>query len=194
MKRQLILSSSSPARKALLSRLQIEFTCVSPDIDETPIDNEIPEALVKRLSLAKAKIVSERFPDALIIGSDCVGILDHHLLNKPITIDQAKKQLKLVSGKTVRFLTGLCLLDAATEKYQLAAEKYDVHFQTLSDATIANYLHKDNPVNCAGSFHAEGLGITLIEKFSGDDYTTLIGLPLIRLVLMLKNAGFDVLE
>lgn len=191
--RTLILSSSSPARRDLLERLQIPFTVVSPDIDESPKHNEIPFEMVKRLAIEKAKKSAEQFPDALIIGCDQVGTIDAKVLTKPLEHDNAVQQLKFVSGKTVRFLTGICLYDAKTQYIQHAVETYDVHFRKLSESTIKHYLEKEDALFCAGSFHVEGLGIALIEKLAGDDYTALIGLPLIRLTEMLGKVHAEVL-
>lgn len=188
----LILSSSSPARRALLSRLGVTFTPISPDIDETPKEGENVTQLVARLAKEKALASSKQFPDALIIGADQVGALDQEILCKPLNAERAFAQLKMVSGHVIRFYTGLCLYDAKTKSLQETIETYDVHFKKLSDAQIKNYINKENILNCAGSFQAEGLGITLIEKFAGDDYTALIGLPLIQLTNMLTQAKFYV--
>ncbi len=185
--RQLILSSSSPARRALLGRLQIPFIATSPDIDETPLPNEPVDKMVQRLAVAKAQKSALTYPDAVIIGSDQVGILDQEILCKPLTHENAVKQLTKMSGKTIRFYTSLCLLDAKTGQSQLAVETYDVMFRELTAQMIDEYLEKEQPFHCAGSFQAEGLGVMLIRKFAGDDYTALIGLPLIRLVNMLEQ-------
>jgi septum formation protein len=187
--RQLILGSSSPARRALLTRLQLPFEVAIPDADETPLANEAPADMVKRLAVLKANIIAKKFPQALIIGADQVGTLDEHVFSKPLTHENAVAQLRLVSGRTVRFYTAICLLDASRQQSQLAVETYDVMFRKLSDDMIEHYLKKEDVLHCAGSFHAEGLGITLIERFVGDDYTALIGLPLIRLTQMLKKAA-----
>lgn len=183
----LILGSSSPARLALLQRLQIPFTQMSPDVDETALPGEKAEDLVLRLAKAKACAIPNT--DALIIGCDQVGVLDNTILCKPLTHEKAAQQLRLMSNQRIRFLTGLCLLDTRNNHYQLALETYDVYFRSLSDEMIEAYLQKEKPLHCAGSFQAEGLGITLISKFQGDDYTALIGLPLIRLVDMLSKIG-----
>lgn len=192
-KRELILSSTSPGRQALLSRLPIPYATYSPNIDETPEANESAQTLVKRLAISKAKVAADKFPNALIIGADQVGTLDNVLLNKPLTHETALEQLTLVSGKTVRFYTGLCLYDAKTKQAQESIEPFDVHFRQLSRDEIEGYLKLEEALNCAGSFHVEGLGIALIDKLAGDDYTALIGLPLIRLTEMLKQAGVDLL-
>lgn len=183
----LVLSSTSPARRELLSRLQRPFEINSPDVDETPLPHEDAKSLVLRLAILKAQASAEKYPGALIIGADQVGILDHHILGKPLTVEAAFNTLKLVSGKKISFLTGICLLNAATGKYQTAVELYNVYFRKLSDTVIREYLNKEQPLHCAGSFHVEGLGISLIEKLEGDDYTSLIGLPLIKLTRMLST-------
>lgn len=193
VKRTLVLSSSSPARRALLERLPLPFETISPNLDETPRQGESAPALVERLAEAKAKASSTLFPDALIIGADQVGTLDDMILCKPLTHANAVKQLQLVSGKTVRFFTGLCLYDSKTQQLEQAIETYDVAFRPLTEIMIERYLHLEEATHCAGSFQAEGLGIALIHHFHGDDYTALIGLPLIRLVAMLEKMGLDVL-
>lgn len=189
---KLILGSASPARNELLKRLQMPFEVVSPDIDETPKPDEIPFEMVQRLAEEKAKKVALEHKNAFIIGCDQVGTLAGEILNKPMTHENAYKQLKFVSGKTVRFLTGICLYDTRKQSSQRAVETYDVHFRKLTDDMIENYLQRDKPYFCAGSFHVEGLGITLIDRLSGDDYTALIGLPLIRLTAMLEKVGLRV--
>lgn len=188
---QLILSSSSPARRMLLARLPIPFTSTSPDVDETPLPDEDVKSMVLRLAEAKARKSATIYQGSLIIGCDQVGTLDNTILCKPLTHENAIKQLRLVSGKVVRFYTAICLLDTRTNHIQSTIEIYDVYFRELSNALIENYLLKENPYQCAGSFRAEGLGIALIEKFHGDDYTALIGLPLIKLVQMLEKVGVN---
>jgi len=194
MQPTLVLSSSSPARRALLSRLPITFSSTSPDVDETPLPDETVETMVRRLAQLKAEKSAANYPDALIIGCDQAGIIDGHILCKPLTHENAVKQLRLVSGKTVRFFTAVCLLDNRNQHVQSSIETYDVHFRMLTDTMIEGYLQKEKPYQCAGSFQAEGLGIAIIDKFHGDDYTALIGLPLIRLTQMLENAGVNLLS
>lgn len=192
-KRQLVLSSSSPWRRILLERLQIPFELTSPEVDETPLENERAESLVLRLAIMKAKASQKLFPDALIIGSDLVGTLDEHILNKPITHENAVKQLQATSGRTVRFYTGLSVLDSKTNRLESHVSTYDVTYRTLTLDIIEKYLSKEPALNCAGSLQAEGLGIALIQYFSGDDYTSLIGMPLTHLVTLLQAFDFDVL-
>lgn len=191
--RQLILSSSSPARRALIARLPIPFASTSPDVDETPLAGEKVQDMVLRLAELKARKSAESYPDALIIGCDQVGLLENTMLTKPHTHTNAVKQLSLVSGKTVRFFTAICLLDARNNKIETAIETFDVHFRILTLEMIENYLQLEQPYQCAGSFQAESLGIALIDKFNGDDYTALIGLPLIRLIKMLENANAPII-
>lgn len=190
----LILASSSPFRKELLDKLQLPYTCHSPDIDESELPGEHPEDLVQRLALSKAKAISSNHPEALIIGSDQVAVLDDKIMTKPHTHPNAVKQLQASSGRTVTFLTGLCLLNSKTGEHQLTAEPYQVNFLELSEAQIENYLYKEQPYSCAGSFKSEGLGITLFKGFNGDDPNSLIGLPLIKLTEMLRKEGIEPLS
>lgn len=189
----LILASTSPFRKAVLEKLGIPFSTESPDIDETSLENETPEQLVKRLSVAKAQAVAEKLNEGLVIGSDQVAVIDGHILGKPGDHANAVKQLQFASGKTVTFLTGLCLYNAATKQHQVEVVPFNVVFRNLTEQQINNYLDKEQPYNCAGSFKSEALGITLFEKLEGEDPNTLIGLPLIRLVRMLENEGMAVI-
>ncbi|MEW6999609.1 nucleoside triphosphate pyrophosphatase [Colwelliaceae bacterium BS250] len=190
---QLILGSTSPFRKALLEKFNVPFICAKPNIDETALENESPEKLVARLALQKALKVKEQFTQGLIIGSDQVAVCDDNILGKPHNFENAVKQLTSFSGKTVTFLTGLCLLNAETGNSQVIVEPFDVSFRELSLEEISHYLHAEQPYNCAGSFKSEALGICLFSSLQGDDPNTLIGLPLIRLHQLLKNEGFDVL-
>ncbi len=189
----LVLASTSPFRKTLLERLGQPFLTASPETDETRRPNEDASALVKRLAEAKASAVTGQFPDALIIGSDQVAVLGDVILGKPGTHEKAVAQLSAASGNEVLFLTGLCLLNAKTGKVQIEVVPFSVKFRTLSHAQIENYLRREQPYHCAGSFKSEGLGIALFETMQGEDPNTLIGLPLIRLINMLANEGLDVL-
>ena len=187
----ILLASSSTYRRSLLARLRLNFDYASPDIDENPLPNETPYELVSRLSETKARALANTYPSHLIIGSDQVAVLDGEILGKPHNHERAFQQLKAASGKEVSFKTGLCLLNAATDEQQLYVEEYRVQFRELSDEQINLYLSYEQPFDCAGSFKCEGLGIALFEKLSGDDPNTLIGLPLIRLVDMLRSFGID---
>jgi len=191
--KKLVLGSTSPFRKEILAKLNLPFDCAKPNIDESPLDNESAIALVERLAIEKAKAVACEFPDALIIGSDQVAICDGEILGKPHNFENAVKQLEKFSNKTVAFYTGLCVYDSGLDFTTALIEPFLVHFKTLSRAEIENYLHAEQPYNCAGSFKSEGLGICLFEKLEGNDPNTLIGLPLIKLVELLKQHGLDVL-
>ncbi len=191
---QLILGSSSPYRKKLLDRLGIEFQVANPDIDETAKPNESAQALVERLALEKATVIAKQYKDALIIGGDQVAVIDQQILGKPRNHAHAVEQLQLSSGKTVKFLSALCLLNSKTGQHQLSVVPFSISFKILTDLQIENYLRKDKPYNCAGSIRAESMGVALFEKMQGDDPTALMGLPLIRLTEMLKQEGVDVLS
>lgn len=189
----LVLGSTSPFRKNILEKLNLPFDCAKPDIDESALPNETPQALVERLAIEKAKAVAPQFTDALIIGSDQVAVCDGEILGKPHNFDNGVKQLSKFSNKSVTFYTGLCVFDTTNNKALSLVEPFVVHFNPLSSAEIANYLIAEQPYNCAGSFKSEGLGICLFERLEGDDPNTLIGLPLIKLVTLLKTHGLDVL-
>jgi len=189
---RLILGSSSPFRKALLDRLMIPFDTANPNIDETALNGETPIELVERLAIAKAQEIAKTNPNALIIGSDQVALHGQEIVGKPHTHERAVEQLKTASGKKIELYTGLALVNSETGTIQSEIVPFSVHFKQLSDSTIERYLQKEKPYNCAGSVRSEGLGVALFEKFEGDDPNALIGLPLIRLVAMLENQGFDV--
>lgn len=191
--RDLVLASSSRYRAALLARLELPFRAVAPAIDETPQDGEAPAALVLRLARQKAAAVAAECPRALIIGSDQVAVCADRVLGKPGSEAGAREQLALLSGTTVQFLTGLCLLDAASDTSQSTLVETRVRFRTLDPAEIADYVHREQPLDCAGAFKSEGLGIALFEAIEGDDPNALIGLPLIALCQMLRRAGVAIL-
>ncbi|SEA29830.1 MAF protein [Thiothrix caldifontis] len=193
MTRRLILGSTSPYRLELIQRLAIPFETAAPDIDETRHDGESARDMVLRLSLQKAQAVAAQYPDSLIIGSDQCAVLHEQVIGKPGNHENAVQQLQNSSGKTVAFLTGLCLYDSRDGSYQLDVVPFAVDFRELNDEEIDAYLHKDQPYNCAGSFRSESLGITLFRRMHGDDPTALMGLPLIRLSQMLKQAGVNLL-
>jgi len=190
---KLILASTSPFRKAILDKLGINFDTISPETDETALENETPQQLVERLSIAKAKAVADKNENALVIGSDQVSVIDGEIIGKPHTHENAVKQLQNASGKTVSFYTGLCLYNSSTKKYQSEVVPFNVVFRNLTNHQIESYLKKEEPYNCAGSFKSEALGIILFEKLEGEDPNTLMGLPLIRLVKMLEKEGFTIL-
>ena len=185
----LLLASSSVYRRDLLARLRLPFTCSSPDIDESHRPGESGPELVKRLSLEKAQALADSHPKHLIIGSDQVAVLNHQIIGKPHTFDNARKQLLNASGNSVTFFTGLTLLNSQTGQYQSDCIPFIVHMRTLSPEHIERYLRAEQPYDCAGSFKAEGLGVSLFQRTEGDDATSLVGLPLIRLVDMLLAQG-----
>ena len=185
----LLLASSSVYRRDLLSRLRLPFTCSSPDIDESHRPGESALELVQRLSLEKAQALAASHPAHLIIGSDQVAVLNGQIIGKPHTFDKARQQLLNASGASVSFLTGLTLLNSQTGHYQTDCVPFTVHMRHLSAEQIERYLHAEEPYDCAGSFKAEGLGVSLFQRTEGDDATSLVGLPLIRLVDMLLAQG-----
>lgn len=193
MQPQIILASSSIYRRELLSRLQIPFECISPEVDETPLKDETPAETALRLAQVKARKVAISYPNALIIGCDQVATLDGTQLGKPYTHENATKQLRMMRGREVTFHSALCVFNAKTQHIQVEVVPYVVQFRILSDAQIQNYLIKEQPYQCAGSAKSEGLGIAMIEKMTGDDPNALIGLPLIKLIDMLQNQGVFVI-
>lgn len=190
----IVLASTSIYRKTLLERLQLPFITHSPNINETPLPNETPESLVRRLSYEKAQAVAVYHPEAVIIGSDQVAVLNGQIIGKPGSHKAAKDQLQRSSGKTISFLTGLTVFNSATASADTVVDAYEVTFRTLNNTEIESYLLKEKPYDCAGSFKSEGLGIALFEEMKGDDPTSLIGLPLISLTRLLKNVGISVLN
>ena len=189
----LVLASTSIYRSQLLSTLQIPFQTAAPDVDETPLPGESAEQTSWRLAQVKAQVVAKRFPDALIIGSDQVALLDGQQIGKPLNHDNAVRQLSTMRGKTVSFYTALSLLNASTGEMQTDVAITKVSYRNLNDDEIERYLKKEQPYHCAGSAKTEGLGVALIKRIEGDDPNALIGLPLIMLVSMLEKQGVRVL-
>lgn len=189
----LVLASTSPYRRILLERLGLPFIIAKPDTDERPLRRETAQDLVKRLAEAKARAVAKQHPGAIIIGADQVASLDDQILGKPGNHARAKAQLQSVSGRQVDFYTGLCVFNSATDVCHVEVVPYSVQFRELNDQQIDNYLQREQPYDCAGSFKSEGLGTALFAKHQGEDPTALIGLPLIRLVALLEREGVAVL-
>ncbi|RUR28252.1 Maf family protein [Vreelandella nanhaiensis] len=187
----LVLASSSRFRRELLDRLQLPYQCYSPDIDETPQANESPKALVHRLALGKANAVARYFPEHCIIGSDQIALFEGDILGKPHSPERACANLARFSGNRVTFLTGLALLDTREQRHYTHIEPFDVVFRKLSNHEIERYVALEQPLDSAGSFRMEGLGVTLFEALEGRDPNALIGLPLIALCDMLRQAGMD---
>ncbi len=197
----LLLASSSTYRRQLLEKLQLPFECSSPEIDESIRLNEDPSDYVERLAIEKAKALSDEFPNHIIIGSDQCAVLEidnkdtrkQQILGKPHTIENAVKQLSDCSGKKVTFLTGLCCFNSQTGKALSIVEPFTVHFRGLTEVQIRRYIQQEMPLDCAGSFKSEGLGIRLFSALEGRDPNSLIGLPLIALVDLLEQMDIDVL-
>ncbi len=185
----LILASTSRYRQSLLHKLALPFTTAAPEIDESALPGESAEQLVARLAQAKAHAVAPYHDQGWVIGSDQVCVINKQILGKPGTMEAAYKQLRQASGQAITFYTGLCLLDIATGNQQLMIEPFQVHFRQLSDEMIENYLQLERPLDCAGSFKSEGLGITLFTRLEGRDPNSLIGLPLIALIDMFALWG-----
>jgi septum formation protein len=188
----LLLASSSTYRRDLLQRLHLPFDWASPDIDEGRLGDEPAEALVRRLAAAKARALAATHPAHLIIGSDQAAVLGERILGKPHTFERAREQLLAASGRAVTFLTGVALLNSATGQCQIDCVPFTVTLRELDSAQVERYLQAEQPYDCAGSFKAEGLGVSLFRDTQGSDATSLIGLPLIRLVQMLEKEGISV--
>jgi septum formation protein len=191
--RRLVLGSTSPYRRDLLSRLRIPFEVVAPAVDETPMPSEAPREIALRLALAKAKAVAAAHPDAVVIGSDQVADLAGEPLGKPGTHQNAVAQLSRMSGQTVIFHTALAVVCVATGFEQLELAPVTVQFRELSADEIESYLRAEQPYDCAGSARSEGLGVALLHTIESDDPTALVGLPLIRTCRMIRAAGVKVL-
>jgi 7-methyl-GTP pyrophosphatase len=191
--RPLVLGSTSPYRRELLSRLHLPFDTAAPHVDETPRPGEPPLELARRLALAKARAVAVQFPQAVVIGSDQVAELAGESMGKPGTHERAVAQLRRMSGHSVVFHTAVAVVCAATAFEQLEVAPVKVVFRNLSDAEIEAYLLAERPYDCAGSARSEGLGIALLDAIESDDPTALVGLPLIRTCRMIRAAGVKVL-
>ncbi len=191
---KLVLASGSKTRKTVLEKLQLPFTTIPPNVDESPREHESADQLVVRLSVAKAQCVKAQFSNHLIIGSDQVAVIDDRIIGKPNSRDNAIQQLQAASENLVTLHTGITLLNSKTENMQTDVLHYQVQFRKLTQAMIEDYIDRDRPYDCGGSLRSEGLGIALLKKFHGDDPNILLGLPLIRLIDMLVNEGVTVLH
>lgn len=189
---EIILASSSPFRRQLLDRLHLDYSCQTPDIDESPLDDEPAPEYVRRLAHAKARKIAERNPDAIVIGSDQCAVFDGMILGKPGNHENALDQLRRARGKTVVFQTGVCVLNLISGYEAVVVVPFEVDFRQLRDEQLDHYLRMEEPYQCAGSFKSEGYGITLFSALRGEDPTALIGLPLIALIPMLEEVGIDV--
>ena len=185
---ELILASTSPYRRDLLRRLQIPFRVETAAVDETPFPDETPETLVCRLADAKALAVAQRFPQAVVIGADQMAVCAGRILGKPGNIEQAVAQLTWMQGQAVDFLNGVAVVaPSGTEVFLVP---YRVVLYALTHAEIRRYVERDTPLDCAGSFRSEGLGISLVEHMEGEDPNALMGLPLIAVCRALRNLGY----
>jgi septum formation protein len=191
----LVLGSTSRYRRELLTRLTGKFRVVSPDVDETPLSNEMPAALAVRLAKSKAVFVATQCQGAVVIGSDQVADLGGSVLGKPGSVDNAVRQLSACSGRDVFFHTALCVIDARSThlNHFEAVDTTRVTFRKLDSQEISNYIEREMPLDCAGSFKSEGLGIALFENIETKDPTALIGLPMIALCELIRNAGISVI-
>ncbi|MDM7860723.1 nucleoside triphosphate pyrophosphatase [Alteromonas sp. ASW11-36] len=193
---KLILASTSRYRRAQLETLNIPFDCVAPNIDESATENELSTALAERLSIQKAKAISILHPEALVIGSDQVAELRNpdgstSQFGKSLSVERAIGQLKRFSGNTVTFYTGLAIIRQSTNHLFSAVDTVTVKFRRLTDEQITRYVAIEMPLDCAGSFKCEGLGIRLFESIESSDPNSLIGLPLIKTIEGLLSFGYD---
>jgi septum formation protein len=188
---KVLLASTSRYRRELLSRLRLPFECIAPDVDETPIPDELPEQRALRLAQAKAAVVAATHPHSIVIGSDQVAALDGLLLRKPHTQQRAQAQLRQASAQHVDFYTALCIRAGSARADWIWVDHTRVRFRCLADAEINRYLEAEQPYDCAGSFKCEGLGISLFEAIESTDPTALIGLPLIAVSRGLRELGLS---
>jgi MAF protein len=192
---QIILASSSQTRKALMDRLGLDYLAIAPDIDESSQQETHADDLAKRLAFEKARVIAGQYPDAIVIGSDQVAWREtapQDFIGKPLTVENAIQQLQLNSGKTVYFSTGLSVQHLASGFEQTLVERYQVQFRELSLNEIQRYIEKDQPLHCAGSFKCESLGISLFSSMTGQDQTTLMGLPMIQLCKLLRQLNIQI--
>ena len=191
---RLILASSSIFRKQLLSKLKIPFKCISPDIDESRLKGESVNNYVKRLSIAKANKVASLNPGSIVIGSDEVADLNGKILGKPLTKSNAFKQLKMLSGNEVVFRTGLCVMNSDTKRRFSSVNNYTIYFKDLDNRLINSYLAHDNVLNCAASIRIEGMAINLVKSMKGKDPSSIMGLPLLKVIEYLEKFREGVIE
>ncbi len=191
---EIILASTSTYRRHLLSRLKIDFRCVAPITDETPLTDEAAALTAARLATDKANSVAKRFPAALVIGSDQIATLDGQALGKPGSYSAARRQLLASAGHSVQFFTAITLIHKQRNLELHHTEPFTAHFRNLDEQEIEYYLQTEEPYDCAGSFKCESLGIALFDSLQGNDPTSLEGLPLIALTQLLRTAGYNVLK
>ncbi|WNJ94771.1 nucleoside triphosphate pyrophosphatase [Vibrio ruber] len=190
---QLVLASTSKYRRQLLEKIAIPFISMAPECDETPFADESPQALVQRLARQKAQSCPPQHQPSLVIGSDQVCVVQGQIVGKPHTKERAVQQLTAQSGNKITFYTGLAVYNNVTRTTQSIVDQFHVHFRQLTPGQIERYIEIEQPLDCAGSFKSEGLGIALFERLEGDDPNALIGLPLIKLIDLLDAEGMTVL-
>lgn len=193
----LVLGSGSKYRRAIMDKLHLIYNVVKPDIDESAVNEEQPEQLVGRLAEEKAQAVARKLngEPSIIIGSDQVAVCDGLILGKPGTEEKAIEQLKSFVGKTVTFYTGLAVLNSQTSQCEVRIEPFFVTFRdNITADEIARYVELEQPLDCAGSFKSEGLGVSLFSEMKGNDPNTLIGLPTIALLDILRSQGINPLS
>lgn len=188
---QLILASSSPYRRDLLSRLDLDFSTESPEVDESPLPGESGAVLARRLAELKARTVAARHPQSVVIGSDQVAECQGHLLGKPGSEARALEQLKAMQGNEVTFHTAVAVVCGSECRSAVVTTR--VRLRELGDEQLLRYLRREQPYDCAGAFKSEALGIALLTSLSSDDPTALIGLPLIETIRLLESFGFDLI-
>ena len=190
----IILASSSQTRKDLMNRLGVAYDCISPEIDESPQGELHADDLAKRLAFEKAKVISEQHPKAIVIGSDQVAWREGApdiFIGKPLSVENAIKQLQANSDHFVYFSTALSVQHQSTGFEQTIIEHYKVKFRKLDLGEIERYVERDQPLHCAGSFKCESLGISLFEQMIGQDQTTLMGMPMIQLCKILRKLNLQ---
>jgi septum formation protein len=190
--RVLILASSSPYRKLLLQRLCRDFTVIAPSIDESPRPEEPHSGLVARLAREKAAVISEQHPGALVIGSDQLALFENQIMGKPGSAGNAVRQLRRFSGNCVQFITAVALNCIESGYFASSVVVTDVCFRELGESEIQRYVAMDNPIDCAGGFKSEAAGSALLKSMKSDDPSAIIGLPLISLSAMLREAGLHI--
>ena len=191
---KVILASSSVFRKQLLSKLQIPFKCISPNIDESRQKGESVTNYVKRLSIQKASKIANSHAGCIVIGSDEVADLNNKILGKPLTKSNAVKQLKMISGNKVVFRTGLCVMHSDSKKFYSSVNNYTIYFRYLDDKLIKSYLNADDVLSCAASIRIEGAAINLVKSMNGKDPSSIMGLPLLKVIGYLEKFGVKVLS
>ncbi len=190
----LVLASSSPYRRELLERLRLPFAAITPNVDESPLPGESARQLVLRLSLAKARAVAKRRPDAVVIGSDQAATFNGRILGKPGSARNAVDQLREFAGQRVYFLTGLAVVRAASQRAATHLDVTSVRFRRASVNELRRYVEADSPLDCAGGIRIEGLGPLLLNSIETEDPSAAIGLPLIKLGQLLRAEGINPLR